>query len=104
CHVLLINFPKSLSESIRTFADLVRARAQTPEALIIAAHPFYPNGTCLKDKLLKHGRLFDAVEVSGFYHRRWNPNRQAEAAALRLGLPLVGNSDTHTLEQFGTTW
>src|SRR5690606_35998493 len=48
--------------------------------------------------------LFDAVEVSGFYHRRWNPNLKAIAAAGRHGLPLVGNSDTHTLRQFGTTW
>jgi hypothetical protein len=67
-------------------------------------HPFYPNGTCLKEKLLQHGSCFDAVEISGYYRRGWDPNERAREAAARLGLPLVGNSDTHTLEQLGTTW
>ena len=104
CHVLLINFPKAAAEAVRTFADLARAKAAHPDALVIAAHPFYPNGTCLKEKLLENRACFDAVEISGFYHRRWNPNQRALAEAARLDLPLVGNSDTHTLEQFGTTW
>jgi predicted metal-dependent phosphoesterase TrpH len=102
CHVLLINFDREQAHGIATFADLARAR--TPENLVIAAHPYYPNSTCLKDKLLEHRELFDAVEISGYYHRLWNPNLKAMAAARELGLPLVGNSDTHTLEQFGTTW
>jgi predicted metal-dependent phosphoesterase TrpH len=103
-HVLLINFPKPAAEAVRTFADLARAKAAHPEALVVAAHPFYPAGTCLKEKLLEHRACFDAVEISGYYRRGWDPNEQAREAAARLGLPLVGNSDTHTLEQFGTTW
>ncbi len=101
-HVLLINYPKKVTESIKTFTDL--RRAKTPEGLVIAAHPFFPGGVCLRDHLYKHHDLFDAVEISGFYHRRWDPNHKGRQAALKLGLPLVGNSDTHTLEQFGTTW
>ena len=65
---------------------------------------FYPNPACLRDKLFKHPDLFDAVELPGFYHRFWDPNQKAQAAANQLGLPLIGNSDTHTLEQFGTMW
>ena len=103
-HVLLINFPKSAAEAVRTFADLARAKAAHPQALVIAAHPFYPSGTCLREKLLEHGACFDAVEISGYYRRGWDPNERAREAAARLGLPLVGNSDTHTLEQLGTTW
>ena len=103
-HVLLINFPKPVAEAVRTFADLARAKAAHPQALVIAAHPFYPSGSCLKEKLLEHGACFDAVEISGYYRRGWDPNLQAREAAARLGLPLVGNSDTHTLEQLGTTW
>lgn len=102
CHVLLIHYPKQVTESIRTFADL--RKAKTPEGLVIAAHPFFPGGVSLRGKLLEHRDLFDAVEVSGFYHRLWDPNRKGREAAQALGLPLVGNSDTHTLEQFGTTW
>ena len=74
------------------------------KAFILAAHPFYPNAVCLKEKLFDHADVFDAVELSGFYHRLWNPNDKAREAALKLGLPLVGDSDTHTLEQFGTLW
>jgi predicted metal-dependent phosphoesterase TrpH len=109
CHVLLINFPKEASEGIRTFEDLRRVKAESArsgarESLIIAPHPFFPGGVALKDKFWAHKDVFDAVEVSGFFHKYWNPNRKAEAAAASLGLPLVGNSDTHTLRQFGTTW
>ncbi len=102
CHVLLIQYPKAVSESLHTFADL-RA-AKRPDGLVIAAHPFFPGGVCLGENLIRHRDLFDAVEISGFYHRRWDPNRKGREAAERLGLPIVGNSDTHTLEQFGTTW
>ncbi len=109
CHVLLINFPKEASEGIRTFADLSRVKTQLTqssarEILVIAPHPFFPSGVALKDKFWAHKDLFDAVEVSGFFHRYWNPNLKAMEAADRLGLPLVGNSDTHTLQQFGKTW
>jgi predicted metal-dependent phosphoesterase TrpH len=109
CHVLLINFPKAAADRVRTFAELERlkeetARAGDRETLVIAPHPFVPGGVTLKEKFWRHSRVFDAVEVSGFYHPKWNPNRKAIAAAEKLGLPLVGNSDTHTLEQFGKTW
>jgi predicted metal-dependent phosphoesterase TrpH len=108
-HVLLINFPKEASEGIRTFADLARVKAElarsgAAESLVIAPHPFFPGGVALQDKFWDHKELFDAVEVSGFFHRYWNPNGKAVDAARKLGLPLVGNSDTHTLEQFGKTW
>jgi predicted metal-dependent phosphoesterase TrpH len=105
CHVLLINFPRRTADAIRTFEELRAAKAAWGErAMVIAAHPFYPNQACLKEKLFKHHDLFDAVELSGFYHRFWDPNQKAQAAANRLGLPMIGNSDTHALEQFGTMW
>ena len=109
CHVLLINFPKEAADGIRTFADLARVKAElarkgAPESLVIAPHPFFPSGVALQEKFWEHKELFDAIEVSGFFHRLWDPNQKARDAALKLGLPLVGNSDTHTLEQFGKTW
>jgi predicted metal-dependent phosphoesterase TrpH len=105
CHVLLLNFPRETADGIRTFKDLEKARAAcAPHTLVAAAHPFYPNSTCLKARLFEHRSLFDAVEVSAFYHRLWDPNRRALEAAEQLGLPVIGNSDTHALEQFGTMW
>jgi len=109
CHVLLINFPKAESERVASFADLKRLKEKAAkeagrETLVIAPHPFFPGGVALQERFWQHSSLFDAVEVSGFYHARWNPNHRAIRAAEKLGLPLVGNSDTHTLEQFGKTW
>ncbi len=101
-HVLLLNFAREVADSIHTFAEL--RRAKKPDNMVVAAHPFYPNSTCLKERIFAYPDLFDAVEISGFYHRAWNPNHKAEAAAKRLGLPVIGNSDTHTLEQFGSIW
>jgi predicted metal-dependent phosphoesterase TrpH len=109
CHVLLINFPKADAERVATFSDLTRLKETAAsdggrETLVIAPHPFFPSGVALGEKFWRHSALFDAVEVSGFYHAKWNPNREAIRAAEKLGLPLIGNSDTHTLEQFGKTW
>jgi predicted metal-dependent phosphoesterase TrpH len=103
-HVLMINFPPEITDTVRDFEALRRARADHPAGLVIAAHPFYPSSVALKEDFIRHSELFDAVEISGFYHKRWNPNVKAAESAARFGLPLVGNSDTHTLEQFGTTW
>ena len=103
-HVLLINFPKPAAEAVAHLRGPGRAKAAHPQALVMAAHPFYPGAICLKEKLLEHSACFDAVEISGYYRRGWDPNERAREAAARLGLPLVGNSDTHTLEQLGTTW
>ena len=108
-HVLLINFPSEISEKISTFAQLKLARAElkksgAAENLVVAPHPFFPSNVSLQDKFWDNSGSFDAIEVSGFFHRYWNPNRSAIAAASKLNLPLIGNSDTHTLEQFGKTW
>jgi predicted metal-dependent phosphoesterase TrpH len=103
-HVLMINFPAEISDGVKTFEGLRSARDEYPAGLIIAAHPYYPSSVALQKNFLRHKELFHAVEVSGFYHKRWNPNRKAVHAATTLHLPLIGNSDTHTLEQFGTTW
>lgn len=103
-HVLMINFPSGVTDKVRDFDSLRSARSECPGGLVIAAHPFYPSSVALREEFVRHHELFDAVEVSGFYHKRWNPNLKAIDSAARFGLPLVGNSDTHTLEQFGTTW
>lgn len=101
CHVLLLNFDRDAANGIRNFADLAAARRE--DNLVIAAHPFFPGEICLGEKVFEHAELFDALEVTGFYHPQWNPNAKAIAAAKTLNLPVVGNSDTHTLQQCGTT-
>src|SRR5882724_7761276 len=100
-HVLVYNADVA-PDKLRTFADLRRYR--TPEWLIVAPHPFFPASYCLREKLWQEIELFDAIEFSHFYTPRLDFNRAAVKLARAVGLPLIGTSDSHLDEQFGTTF
>jgi len=100
-HVLIYNLDVPL-ERIRTFADL--RRFKRPEWLVVAAHPFFPASFCLREHLLKEIDLFDAIEFSHFYTPRIDFNRPAVRLGREVGLPLLGTSDSHLVQQFGTTY
>src|SRR5262249_53452304 len=100
-HVLVYNADVSV-DKITTFAGLKRYR--TPEWLVVAPHPFFPAAYCLREKLWQEIELFDAVGFSHFYTPRIDFNRAAVKLARALGLPLIGTSDSHLNEQFGTTF
>ena len=100
-HVLLYNVDVPPAR-LRTFGDLRRLKG--PEWLVVAAHPFFPNTTCLRGRLFEQIDLFDAIEFSHFYTERIDFNRQAVRLAHEVGLSLVGNSDSHLARQFGTTY
>ncbi len=76
---------------------------KTPDSLMIAPHPFYPGSHSLRSRLFRWRSLFDAVELCHFYTNWIGFNRRAVQAACMLDLPLVGTSDTHCLQQLGTT-
>lgn len=99
-HVLLYNFPKN--EFIDTFEKLMSYK--NDENLVIAPHPFYPSQCCLRNDLIDHIDCFDAIEYSHFYTRFFNPNTRILAVSELYKLPIVGFSDTHYFEQFGTTY
>lgn len=101
-HVLLLNFPAA-AESVRSFDDVRRLKARS-NGLVIAPHPFFPAGCCLRKHLDRHAELFDAVELNAFYTRAVDFNRRARAWATRHGKPVVGNGDVHRLPQLGTTF
>ncbi len=101
-HVLLLNF-RTGAEAVRTFADIERLKRNEP-GLIVAPHPFFPTGSCLRDKMARWGHLFDAVEVNAMFTTAVNFNRRAEQWAARHGKPLVGNGDVHRLDQLGPTY
>jgi predicted metal-dependent phosphoesterase TrpH len=101
-HVLLLNF-REFPSGVCSMADI--AACKTPEAMVIAPHPFYPVGIAGGDLLSSHQGLFDAIEFSGLYTpltQRFN--RRALEHARVAGLPVVGNSDTHFLWQMGRTY
>jgi predicted metal-dependent phosphoesterase TrpH len=100
-HVLLLNIDKPYKNIIK----LKQLRRMPPEVLVIAAHPFYPMGTYLGDFLQDNYELFDAIEYSSCYPFFYNGfNRKAQNFAQSYNVPLVGNSDTHILGQFGHTY
>jgi predicted metal-dependent phosphoesterase TrpH len=99
-HVLVLNPPQG-----KVFSDFPSLSSlRRPDSLVIAPHPYFPNPRSLNGYLLKHLRLFDAIEYCHFYSPRVNFNQRAIAVSESHGLPLIGNSDTHFLSQFGTTY
>jgi predicted metal-dependent phosphoesterase TrpH len=100
-HVILINARRE-HLSIRDFGELKAAREEA--LLIVAPHPFFPVSYCLNGQFERHHEIFDAVEFSHFYHPLINYNRKAVSLCRKLGIPMVGSSDTHMLRQFNTTW
>lgn len=101
-HVLLLNFSRA-SETVKTFDDLVRLRADE-SGLVVAPHPYFPSPTCLGKVLESRADLFDAVEYNGMFTAALNFNERAARWAMLHGKPLVGNGDVHRLQQLGTTY
>jgi predicted metal-dependent phosphoesterase TrpH len=101
-HVVMLNFPQS-SEQVRTFDDLASLKARS-NGIVIAPHPFFPNGLCLRGRLQAHADLFDAIEWSYFWTAAINFNARAARWARANGKPIVGNSDLHDLRQLGRTY
>ncbi len=79
-------------------------RMRARGALVVAPHPFYPGYHSPGALLVRFPHLFDAVEYSHLYVRRVNFNRRATALARRRGLPLLGQSDAHSLRQLDYTY
>ena len=102
-HVLLLNFPDTAVESVRTFEDVTRLKAQH-DGVVIAPHPFFPDTTCLRSDLARHADLFDGVEWSYFWTHGINFNTRAARWAEAHGKPILGNSDLHDLRQLGRTF
>jgi len=100
-HVLLINFDGSIGE-YRSLTDI--SRAKRPDNLVIAAHPYFPLMTASGWLLERRPEVFDALEYCHYYVRNVNFNKKAVVRSYALGLPLVGNSDAHTVRQIGRTY
>src|SRR3989344_5154249 len=104
-HVLLFNFTQDEIDKIKTFEDL--RKIKKPEHLVIAPHPFYahPNKISLFSKLEDNIDVFDAIEYCNLYFKRLNNlNKKAEKIAEKYNLPMVGNSDMHSLEYMGSNF
>jgi predicted metal-dependent phosphoesterase TrpH len=103
-HVLLLNFPASAVESVRTLDDVARLKTRHSDGLVIAPHPYFPDRACLGGALDARPDLFDAVEWSYFWTRGIDFNARAARWARAHGKAIVGNSDLHDLRQLGRTY
>jgi predicted metal-dependent phosphoesterase TrpH len=100
-HILVYNFGAG-AEHLDT-PEKIQALSRS-DTLVIAPHPYFPGSRCLGDRLVRNIRLFDAIEISGFYGRRLDFNRRAVRTAAAFNKPLVGNADVHHLWQLGRTF
>lgn len=97
-HTLVYNITPEEAAKINTFEDLY---ALKDHVLVGAAHPFFILPSCLGNTVFEHPKLFDFMEHSHFYTKTINFNRKAAIAAERLQVPLLANSDIHSLSWFG---
>jgi predicted metal-dependent phosphoesterase TrpH len=99
-HVLILNPPKDKTfTSFSSLSDLKR-----PDCLVIAPHPFFPGFHSINNLMKTYFNMFDALEFSHFYLPFLNFNRRALKFSGESGLPMLGTSDAHFLEQLGTTY
>lgn len=97
-HTLVYNITPKEAANINSFEDLYDLR---DHALIGAPHPFFMIPSCLGNTIFEHPKLFDFIEHSHFYTKTINFNKKAALAAQKLQIPLVANSDIHSLSWFG---
>ncbi len=99
-HVLVLNPPANA-----TFSDFSSlASMNRPDRLVVAPHPYFPGLHSLNGYLKKNLHFFHALEYCHFYSSHINFNHRALALSQSSGLPMLGNSDSHFLEQLGTTY
>lgn len=99
-HVLILNPP--VGKTYSDFSSL--AALNRPDRLVVAPHPYFPGLHSLNGYLKDNIKYFQALEYCHFYSTQINFNHRAMELARSSGLPLLGNSDAHFLEQLGTTF
>ncbi len=99
-HVLILNPPRNRTYPF--FSSL--AALNRPDCLVIAPHPYFPGLHSLNGYLQANLGFFHALEYCHFYSPHLNFNQRVLELAHSSGLPLLGNSDAHFLEQLGTTF
>jgi predicted metal-dependent phosphoesterase TrpH len=99
-HVLVLNPPANV-----TFSDFSSLGSMNrPDRMVVAPHPYFPGLHSLNGYLKKNLHFFHALEYCHFYSSRINFNHRALTLSQSSGLPMLGNSDSHFLEQLGTTY
>ena len=93
--VIILN-PQKDAETISSLEELRQYKKAHPEIFVIAPHPYLPIHS-LGTLLEKYIDVFDAIESTWFYSKRFNMNVEAERIAKKYNLPFIATSDTHDL-------
>jgi len=101
-HIVVLN-PK-FTPRPEGFALRDLPRLHSAQSLTIAPHPFFHFFKSLRKRLFPMLPWIDAIEFTCYHNALLNLNKAAVRAAQSSGKPLVGNSDSHDLRQFGLTY
>ncbi len=101
---MLILNASPAAEEVETFRDLEQYRSVHPEALTVAAHPYFYGAISVKEHLDSNPHLFDAIEQSWFYKGIFNRNKKGASAAARYQKPFIATSDTHVLSRIENSY
>lgn len=102
-HVIILNCDKTI-EKVKTLKQLLKYKNEHPEIFILAPHPTYNRFISIgARKLKKYINLFDAIEHSAAYSKKFNfHNKKAEKIAACFQKPIISTADVHILKNLNT--
>lgn len=86
-----------IPKSLRLLMEVVRKNP----CIIVPAHPFDEQRNSIRERIFNY--KWDAIETFNLSTTR-KANERAKDAAKILGVPGIGNSDAHTLENIGKVY
>lgn len=97
-HILILNCNEEVC-GVKTIDDLRLYKKKYKDVFIIAAHPWFDFFNSINLKMLSQNYdLFDAIEYSWFYSKKWNRNLNVIKLANALKIPVIATSDAHFIE------
>jgi len=102
-HVIILNCDKTI-EKVKTLKQLLKYKKEHPEIFVLAPHPAYTRFISIGTrKLKKYIDLFDAIEYSCSYSKKYNfNNKKAGTIAARFQKPIISTADVHVLKKLNT--
>lgn len=104
-HILIYNADEELYK-VKSFVQLRDYKEHRKNLFIVAPHPFYPAKNCLRKYLIQYNDIFDAVEYSILYLKKFGfrPNLMAKSFSIYYNKPLIWTADVHDLKYLNDTY
>jgi predicted metal-dependent phosphoesterase TrpH len=99
-----INF-KTDAEQIKNYEDLKKFKIKYSDAFILAVHPNFGRFESMGARNLeKNIKLFDGIELSWFYSKKFDLNKKSLDIAKKYHKPIIATSDAHVLDYFSSDY